>query len=186
MQGSIEHPPVIVQSSRGRMVVPFLLCAGMAGIGTHDWLSAAPPPPKIVLSTLFFFVGMLGAARMIIRPARLILSPEGLHYATLLRNQRFRWDEIGLFRVETISYRWRRVKMVKFDCHPRDPGKIYAVLLGGMWEIDNQSLVDLLDRTQARWIRPGGPAMSGAIAGPPPSRNLSGTPFLQGRARDSV
>ena len=178
MQGSVDNPPIIVQSSRARAVWQLSLSGCLAGWGLYQWLSTSQTPSAAAAMVTGLAALMLAyAAQKLIKPDVLELSPKGLHYKIAWRNRRFHWNEIGIFREDRRPYGWPRLKTVVFSCNPDDPDKFYRVELGNQWEIDNKSLVEILDRAHARWVGAGGRATS------PPDASLTrcDTPYLQSR-----
>ncbi|HWY62063.1 MAG TPA: hypothetical protein VNW15_09210 [Rhizomicrobium sp.] len=152
MLGNLNQPPIIVRSSRTKVVWAFLASVCIAAIGILDFLSAQTPPPTSVLfvTTLCVF-GSAYYAWKLARPDTLELSPHGLICKTRLSNRKFGWSEINLFQVITHRAKGLPWYTVAFYCNPDDPDKIYRVDLGNQWEIANADLCNLLDQARAKW-----------------------------------
>ena len=103
----------------------------------------------------------------LIRPDRLVLSPSGLTWTGPWRTRRYSWEQLSEFSVVGLG-RWGS-KMIGFDViRPETPHSIPSVLtaglstlnsgligatgaIPGLWEVEPEEVVDLLNRARSRW-----------------------------------
>ena len=158
MQGSLDHPPVVVRAARSWALAYLAGCLLFVAVGFYSlrfswaaWLGI----PVFALTALVFLVQVLF-------PATLRLAPEGVAWFTGFKTYRYRWDEIENFRVSRLPAS-PLTEMVGFEYSPAarerrriDPNKPQGSIDGAFgtnWEISSAELVALLEKSRRHWLR---------------------------------
>jgi uncharacterized membrane protein YhaH (DUF805 family) len=140
-----------------------------------------------VLSIGFFsFCGAAGLG-MLIAPPRLEIGPSGLAQSVLWTTRRFAWTDVHGFRPTTVGLATRTVGFDYLTAPPKGAGLrgLNAALAGVQgslqpgWEIDPQTLADLLNKARERWLEVAGNAQQ--ISSAPPSRRPFSVGFASAR-----
>ncbi len=125
----------------------------------HQPASATAPPTGMasLLRLLPFLLAFLLGVLMLLRPARLILTPEGLTYERLLRFWRrsWRWPEVSDFRWEVVGTGKGKRAAIVFTSGANQ------VEVASDWEWSAQEVLDLLNHARTTW---GGQAAAPALA----------------------
>jgi hypothetical protein len=165
MQGSLDFPPIVIQSSRTTAALLLLVSAGFVAIGA---LMLKDPKQSAAIAYLvmgFFGLGIPLFAWRFIRPDTIRLAPDGITWRSIFRSGHWKWEDVRGFRpykpsAKSIS------KHVGFDfaanyqaqAQARQAAKALTGVegsLGGGWEMSAADLADLLNRAQARWANKG-------------------------------
>jgi hypothetical protein len=174
MQGSLEQPPILIRASRWKAALVIVVSAGFMAIGVMMLVDWRPEPAwhsQVVLAVFGF--GLIIGLGSVLWPSSLEISPAGLALRVLFRRRRWRWNEIGNFRVIRIE----RTGMVGFDVADGQGGasrlkRLNSYLVGvdgalpAGWPVPAESLATLLNEARARWL----PVSAMAPTAPPASR----------------
>lgn len=91
----------------------------------------------------------LSFAAILIRPARLELTPQGFRYGTLGRLRTYRWSQSDNFRVVQNRFFYQILWDYRVDGAPEDRSRV--LLMNGDWRMPPWKVVDLLTQAKARW-----------------------------------
>jgi hypothetical protein len=147
MRGSLDQPPVIVVASRWKFVLYLLIAIGFTAIGLWQVLTETPLW-WAYLSIAFFGFGCIVFAAQLVRPAQLVIAPEGVTWSILWRTDRFAWWQIGPFWPQAVTTFSRHVW---FDLRKTRDGATRAGSFGTGWEMPVAELCDLLNAARERW-----------------------------------
>src|ERR1700678_5300 len=120
MQGSLDQPPIIVNSSAQKS------CALMVGCGlaaAYCWfdLSLSASATRAAGGLVAFGLGVLYYAWLFLSPNVLTLSQDGLILQTHWRSARWSWDQVSHFRAIRVHIAsWH----IGFDLDEQSPGPI--------------------------------------------------------------
>ncbi len=159
MIGSLEHPPIVMKTPRGKslaFLVIFIVLAGPV-IGVTV---AGPNEPiwHLLAGAALFGIGVLLFGWPLVRPETLTISADGLRYTTLWRTHSLAWADVLQFGLTTMNLStWVTVNYA--PSYGRNPGlrKFNQSWMGleGMlpnnWEMDPASLCKLLNDARERW-----------------------------------
>ncbi len=159
MQGSLDQPPVVVQGSRTRAIWLLIASAVFVSAGLFLWTPDAAAIMRLFSIGFFSLCGLVGLG-MLITPARLVIGPSGLTQTVLWRTSRFAWTDIYNFRSVSLSL---TNKAVGFDYLALRPKRAalrrlnfaFAGVQGSLqpgWEIDPETLANLLNEARERWL----------------------------------
>ena len=167
MQGSFEHPPIVIRSSRWKNAIVLLISLGSTAAawvvfdGTRrDWdmtallISAA--------AVLFFAFGAFVTGRRILRPHELTLTPNGFSSSASaglfaqFKPMRHHWTEISGFEVHSYGYLGtpRSCIAVRLWINAGAPVKSRESadpLLPMGWELSTTTLCALLNEARMKW-----------------------------------
>jgi hypothetical protein len=156
MRGSLDDPPIIIVTSRGKFLLVLAICLafgitgvfmGRDGQTRGDWIA------------VFFGLGVIVALWRIWVPARLELSPEHLLWFTGNKAICFRWIEFQDFvpfhpsRFSThVGYFLAPGSQLKTSVSDWSRGTFgVSGSFGGSWEIGTPDLIELLNTARKRW-----------------------------------
>jgi len=172
MQGSLEHPPVVIRQSRlrlgllGAIAAAFTLYTAwnLMSVGTHDIVYLGFDFGRIGTLAVYatgFVLCALGGGFVImafIIPDTLTLAPEGLTWSGMTRVMRLQWEDVSFFetnhatagrRTHLVFYNLSDQYMIAHRNKTRDYGA-----LGSNWELPPDRLVELLNAAKAHWDAP--------------------------------
>ena len=164
MQGSLDCPPITLQTARKRGLQFLLLGLPLLFVGALLFAAAS----KASFAAIFFFAtGLYLVSKgllAITTPLQLIIDPDGIRLKGALRTRSYSWDQVDNFRLVQV----RRAQLIGFD----KPGGIswlrdlglafvaanisssYDAVLPGVWSsLSAEAVVDLLNDARARWRR---------------------------------
>lgn len=159
MQGSLDQPPIVIQTSALKTGALMIGCAAVAVL---CWflLSWNPPANSHADSGLVAFgLAVPYYGWLFVSPNVLTLSPDGLTLKTRWRQAQWSWDQVSNFRAVRVQIANQHVA---FDIEEGTPAPSsymqwyvrYAGAddsLGGGWELDPAALADLLNSARERW-----------------------------------
>jgi|GEM_PF-5334515 len=96
---------------------------------------------------LFGGFALFGVAQLV-RPARLVLEPEGLTYIWLWRRRTWVWREVGPFAVEEAT---RQVRIIRFDAPSGFPGRRSRQTISAGWKVGIEQVCEGLNAARTRW-----------------------------------
>lgn len=164
MQGSLIQPPIVIRSTRWKLVAPLL--GALLFVAGGVWMLSLGDPGKVtsgLFTTGFFGLCALVLLVPLLRPSTLEIGREGVTERTAVRTTTYGWDQVRAFRVQKIAGR----TMVAFDFTQDDPAQRRLRALSrsmagaegafdNLWTIRPQALADLLNEARARWGPPTG------------------------------
>ncbi len=171
MIGSLEHPPIVIRSSRGKTLLLLLGSAAFVaagawavsdGSGQQDW--------RGWLAIVFFGLCAIAALWRLIRPETLTIAREGFHYTAPMGSTAFSWTEIERFRFK--GWAWATTigrptldsptVWIEFSIKNKPLDRLQALSSAGSgtarqmpggWEVDAEPLCELLSQALERWGR---------------------------------
>lgn len=158
MQGSLDQPPIVIESSRSKTILLIVICTVFVAIGW--WMTHSGQTKDVVFAWLgigFFGLGIPAGLIQLVRPATLEIGPTGVTLRTVFRAHSYRWSDVKDFRVFQI----KSAKLIGFDFTDSYPGQralsgmnrsiagVEASLPG--LSIGADQLCELLTAAQARW-----------------------------------
>jgi Bacterial PH domain len=162
MQGSLDRPPIVIYSSRSKAML--LLLTSFALVAAAVFTVHSPNANHLIgyLGVGFFGLGIPIFGWSVMRPDRLVLSPEGITRHTLFGSRHLKWQDVHAFRPYTPRSQMT-VQMLGFDFvdssdRSRTLTKIARWLsgvdggFGTHWEMQLPDLADLLNRARAHWL----------------------------------
>lgn len=149
VRGSFQVPPMVIHQSRSQLVLVLLAGLVVLGFGFSGALDHTLVDGLIPGAPLFIggggLIALLGLL-LLLWPNRLTLSPEGLGYRRLFKEQRVRWVEIT--NIGTWVSRRRRSQTQGVCVFVR--GKLKLRLPTG-WPLRQEELRRLLAQAQQEW-----------------------------------
>ncbi|MBU6297969.1 MAG: hypothetical protein KGJ79_08570 [Alphaproteobacteria bacterium] len=164
MQGSLDHPPLVVCQHRLKLALLFMLFGGLAAaLGLGAWIST------FLKSAVWAYLGLsflaplaLGSAVAaaasgwsFLHPGTITLDPVGLTYRAYWYARRHRWTDIAEFVVFAPSSRARTPGCVFVDGYAGHPiGRGVSgrhASFGHAWEKSAVDIVALLNEAKEKW-----------------------------------
>jgi|SRR5215471_10635555 len=166
MQGSLDSPPVVILTSRAKAA----LIAAIAGLFVAIFVEALTSGDIARMSwfkQFWMYAGLilfgLGLPLMLfrlIRPDRIILSPDGIRWLSTLRRQNWRWGELQHFRPYKVTRfsshvgfnfteEYKRLKTMRQVSSFLSGGVEGS--FGGGWELSPRQMAALLNDAKQRW-----------------------------------
>ena len=158
MQGSLEQPPIVIQTSGLKIGG---LAVGCALVAAFCWflLSLDPPATHADSGLVAFGLAVPYYGWLFVSPNVLTLSPDGLALKTRWRKASWSWDQVSHFRAVRVQIANQHVG---FDVEEGAPAQTsymqwyvrYAGAddsLGGGWELGAAELAALLNCARERW-----------------------------------
>jgi hypothetical protein len=165
MQGSLDSPPVVISTSRAKAALIAVIAALFVAMIIEMWSSGAIAK-MTVFKQFWMYAGLalfgLGLPLMLlrlIRPDRLMLSPNGIDWLAL-RKQSWRWSEVQHFRPYKVSRFSSHVGFNFTDEYKRlnTMRQVSSFLTGGVessfgggWELSPREMAALLNDAKQRW-----------------------------------
>ena len=153
MIGSLDSPPIVIRSGRGKTLAALLGC--LAFIGAASWTVQNPSARSLWRDWLAIIIfGLLAIAALwrLILPATLTVSKDGLSYTGFVRNTAVHWREIVTFTYR--GWTWGSTGY-RIGLRPPTVTIEFAAFnnpkqlpLG--WELDSEPLCALLNQALAR------------------------------------
>lgn len=150
--------PVVIRRSKRFGFVLVAVTGLPLGLALCQHLSTpmgAPPTSEPALAgALPFFLGFLLGILLLLRPARLTLTSEGLTYERVLRRWRrsWGWPEVSGFRWQVVGTGKSKRRAIVFTSGLRQ------VEVPAYWEWPAQEVLDLLNHARATYGGQGAPA----------------------------
>jgi hypothetical protein len=155
MQGSFEHPPIIVGIPKAKIGATFAIAAAVAILTV-----LVPQVPTFVEFPAWLFVLLSGGA--LATAPLLIISQEGLLRRSILGKDSWAWEDFDRFEVYQMPFLGitspgcyfsqayiRRTQPIPDPLTPADKG-----VIGALWEMPAPELVALLNEARERWAIP--------------------------------
>lgn len=162
MQGSLDHPPIVIRSPRLKCLL--ITLATLIGALIGLWLATADESSlkgwPIDLAVIFLFVCSAGMAIQTIWPPQLVLTTEGFDCRVPMlpfvsRRLRARWDDIAdikiwsMHGVETVAYVTKPSVKAGFNKANFGVDDCFPPVL----EVPKDQLYDLMRQAWLRWRR---------------------------------
>jgi len=158
MQGSLDQPPIVIQTSALKIGGLTLGCALVAAL---CWflLSLIPPAPHALSGLVAFSLAVPYYGWLFLSPNVLAIAPDGVTLKARWRKAHWPWDQVRNFRAVRVHI---ATKHIAFDLAEGSTGPSsymqyyvrYAGAddsLGGGWEMDSGELAALLNAARQRW-----------------------------------
>ncbi|HUJ03458.1 MAG TPA: hypothetical protein VLW75_07480 [Rhizomicrobium sp.] len=158
MKYDLDRSPVVIRSSRVKMLLAFIACSVFAAIGADMTSNESMSRAGYVIAGIFG-LGMLFAVFAFVRPAWLELSPKGLRFFTRRKIECYSWDDFHVFRIYAPGTFSRHVGYILAPQSLRNT-KATAIVrrmfgidggFGGGWTIGARDLANLLIRAKEKW-----------------------------------
>lgn len=167
MQGSLDHPPVVITQHRLKLALLFGLFAGLTVVlALGAWISSFLRDAVWAYLGLSFLAPLaLGSAAAaaasgwsFLHPGTLTLDPEGLTYRAYWYVRRHRWSDIAEFVVFAPSSRTRTpgcVFVEGYTGHTIGRGVTGRhASFGHGWEMGAADMVEMLKAAKEAWSPP--------------------------------
>lgn len=148
MRGSLDHPPIVVRTSRWKALLHLLsvavLAALMSPVARTRWMAN----PLAWMLIVIFGALVLASLWELAAPGRLVIGPDGVEQRDLWRRRVWGWGEAHRFRPASNRF----YRFVGFD---RVPGTSGAGSVDGLnqdWELPPAALAALLNQARDRWF----------------------------------
>jgi hypothetical protein len=173
MQGSFDHPPIVIRSSRWKAGILTLVCLAFTIACAAMLMTEIPKGAtfgdlwKAWLGVVFFGIGIVVALSALIWPGSLTLTPDGVQCRInigpgLSRSFGYAWKDIVEIRLWKPARGGKQVAVVLTDEYPRSRTlKLNRQLFNidnsfaGSWELSPPALCDLMTQAWTAYRRPG-------------------------------
>jgi hypothetical protein len=157
MQGSFDHPPIVVRTSRAVSLIGLFVCGGLFSMGIwHLFHPVATWTAEGYFMLVAVGLGSFYFVLNLLRPGALVLSPSGLTWRAPLGSRHWQWKDLDNFRAGSLG-------VVACDIFSRDSSFAWlrpinkAVsgrhgAFGFGWEGGATAVVALLTDARTRWL----------------------------------
>lgn len=156
MKGSLDHPPIVVQSSN---IFSLLQCLAGFAVGFY-FLSTFPIDRNLtfyLLAIAAAFAWALASLFQVLRVQRLEVSPDGVTLFDGLVSTAYGWRDIEYFTVlptmtgDALGITLTREAADQLEPFEGVPFADQTINLGSHWKMSIPALVDLLCDARERW-----------------------------------